>query len=67
MTIIYLEIERKNNYEKTILNEILQETKADAILLYSPQNRYWFTRFSSSLGYVLYTKDKTFYLSMVVT
>ncbi|QEH62068.1 Xaa-Pro aminopeptidase [Spiroplasma chinense] len=46
--------------KKDLLNKILAETGADAILLYSPQNRYWFSRFHSSLGYVLYTKNKSY-------
>lgn len=46
--------------KKQILDNILLETGADAILLYSPQNRYWFSRFHSSLGYVLYTKEKAY-------
>ncbi|AKX33931.1 Xaa-Pro dipeptidase [Spiroplasma litorale] len=45
--------------KKEILNKILKETGAQAILLYSPQNRYWFSRFQSSLGYVLYTEDES--------
>ncbi|WP_342258982.1 aminopeptidase P family protein [Spiroplasma endosymbiont of Dioctria linearis] len=46
--------------KKDLLNKILKETDADAILLYSPQNRYWFSRFHSSLGYILYTKNKSY-------
>ncbi|AOG60636.1 Xaa-Pro dipeptidase [Spiroplasma helicoides] len=46
--------------KKELLNKILEETKSDAILFYSPQNRYWFSRFPSSLGYLLYTKQKTY-------
>ncbi|ASP28035.1 Xaa-Pro dipeptidase [Spiroplasma corruscae] len=45
--------------KKEILNKILEETNSQAILLYSPQNRYWFSRFNSSLGYILYTKDES--------
>ncbi|WP_422398159.1 aminopeptidase P family protein [Spiroplasma endosymbiont of Diplazon laetatorius] len=46
--------------KKELLNKILEETKADAILLHSPQNRYWFSRFHSSLGYILYTNKKSY-------
>ncbi|QGS52118.1 aminopeptidase P family protein [Spiroplasma tabanidicola] len=46
--------------KKELLNKILEETNSDAILLYSPQNRYWFSRFPSSLGYLLYTKQKSY-------
>ncbi|AHI53089.1 aminopeptidase P family protein [Spiroplasma culicicola] len=46
--------------KKELLNKVLEELNADAILLYSPQNRYWFSRFNSSLGYVLYTKEKSY-------
>ncbi|AKU79507.1 aminopeptidase P family protein [Spiroplasma turonicum] len=45
--------------KKQILNNILDKTGADAILLYSPQNRFWFSRFNSSLGYLLYTKKES--------
>ncbi|AGR42306.1 aminopeptidase P family protein [Spiroplasma diminutum] len=46
--------------KKELLNKILNETGADAILLNSPQNRYWFSRFQSSLGYILYTQKKSY-------
>lgn len=46
--------------KKEILNKIIDDLHADGILLYSPQNRYWFSRFDSSLGYILYTKQKSY-------
>ncbi|QBQ07912.1 Xaa-Pro dipeptidase [Spiroplasma gladiatoris] len=46
--------------KKELLNKILEETNSDAILLYSPQNRYWYSRFPSSLGYLIHTKAKTY-------
>lgn len=48
--------------KKDILNKLIKDNGADAILLHSPQNRLWFTRFSSSLGYVLLCKNKTYLL-----
>ncbi len=46
--------------KKELLLKILEENNAEAILLYSPQNRYWFSRFPSSLGYILFTKNKRY-------
>ncbi|QHX35780.1 Xaa-Pro dipeptidase [Spiroplasma sp. TIUS-1] len=48
--------------KKDILNNLMNDNGADAVLLHSPQNRLWFTRFSSSLGYVLFSKNKTYLL-----
>ncbi|WP_338984004.1 aminopeptidase P family protein [Spiroplasma endosymbiont of Othius punctulatus] len=48
--------------KKDILNKLIKENKADAILLHSPQNRLWLTRFNSSLGYVLFFNNKTYLL-----
>lgn len=48
--------------KKDILNKLLKENNADAILLFSPQNRLWFTRFASTLGYVLFCNNKTYLL-----
>ncbi|WP_339023162.1 aminopeptidase P family protein [Spiroplasma endosymbiont of Crioceris asparagi] len=45
--------------KKQLLNDILKTTKADGILIYSPQNRFWFSRFNSSYGFILYTANKT--------
>ncbi|WP_115558722.1 M24 family metallopeptidase [Spiroplasma alleghenense] len=46
--------------KKEIVRNLMEENKVDALLLYSPQNRYWFSRFNSSLGYILITKTKTY-------
>ncbi|WP_025251123.1 M24 family metallopeptidase [Spiroplasma sabaudiense] len=46
--------------KKTIINELMGQSGVDAMLLHSPQNRYWFSRFNSSLGYILVTKTKTY-------
>ncbi|UWD35222.1 Xaa-Pro peptidase family protein [Mycoplasma cottewii] len=42
-----------------IIVDLLNKNDADAILLYSPENRYWFSRFHSSLGYLLITKKSS--------
>ncbi|AGJ90767.1 M24 family metallopeptidase [Mycoplasma putrefaciens] len=42
-----------------IIIELLEQNNADAIILYSPENRYWFSRFKSSLGYLIVTKKST--------
>ncbi|WP_434330693.1 aminopeptidase P family protein [Mycoplasma mycoides subsp. mycoides] len=42
-----------------IINELLEKNNADAILLYSPENRYWFSKFHSSLGYLIITKTQS--------
>lgn len=46
--------------KKEIIYKLMEENQLDAMLLYSPQNRYWFSRFPSSLGYLLVTKKKTY-------
>ncbi|WP_422397202.1 M24 family metallopeptidase [Spiroplasma endosymbiont of Panorpa germanica] len=46
--------------KKAIVHKIMEEKNVEAMLLYSPQNRYWFSRFNSSLGYILITKTKTY-------
>jgi len=44
--------------KKDIIVNILKENKVDALLIYSSENRYWFTNFHSSEGYLLITKAK---------
>ncbi|PPE05471.1 M24 family metallopeptidase [Williamsoniiplasma lucivorax] len=46
--------------KKAIIKQTMTEHKLDAMLIYSPENRYWFSRFRSSLGYLLVTKNKTY-------
>ncbi|WP_338969353.1 Xaa-Pro peptidase family protein [Spiroplasma endosymbiont of Labia minor] len=45
---------------KEQMQEILSNNNIDAMLLYSTENRYWYSRFPSSLGYLLITKEKTY-------
>ncbi|ATZ17173.1 Xaa-Pro dipeptidase [Williamsoniiplasma luminosum] len=46
--------------KKAIINQCMKENNLDAFLIYSPENRYWFSRFHSSMGYLLVTKNKTY-------
>ncbi|PPE06280.1 M24 family metallopeptidase [Mesoplasma corruscae] len=46
--------------KQKIIKNLLEKNNADAILLYSPQNRYWFSRFHSSLGYLIVTKENSY-------
>lgn len=39
------------------IKEILIKNKLDAILLYSFENRFWYSNFISSLGYLIVTKN----------
>ncbi|ATZ21629.1 aminopeptidase P family protein [Mesoplasma tabanidae] len=48
--------------KQQIVNQLLELNSAEAILFYSPENRYWFSRFKSSLGYLLITKTKSYLL-----
>jgi Xaa-Pro aminopeptidase len=45
----------KNLYIKNII----ENNNLDALLLFSNQNRFWFTGFSSSVGYLIITKDNS--------
>lgn len=39
--------------------KLIEENNVDAILLYSHDNRYWYSRFPSSLGYIIVTKNSS--------
>jgi len=54
------EIKIMKNFKQNIINDILKENNLDAILLYSSENRFWFSNFASSEGYLLITKTKSF-------
>lgn len=45
--------------KKQIIQQLLKQNGAQAILLYSPQNRYWYSRFRSSMGYLLITSKSS--------
>ena len=50
----------KNNINKhNIIKELLNKNKADAILIYNPKNRLWFSEFKSTEGYILITKRES--------
>ncbi|MGL5268535.1 MAG: M24 family metallopeptidase [Spiroplasma sp.] len=42
--------------KKTIIEDIIKQQNLDGILLYSSENRFWYSNFISSLGYLLITK-----------
>lgn len=46
------------NNKKIIIEKIIKENKLDAVLLYSFENRFWYSDFISSLGYLLITTDQ---------
>ncbi|ATG97471.1 M24 family metallopeptidase [Mesoplasma lactucae] len=48
--------------KKEIINNLLKENNLDAMMLYSEQNRYWYSQFHSSLGYIFITKNKSYLL-----
>ncbi len=53
-----LYIKNDINKKEIILN-LLKENKVEAILLYNPINRSWFSEFNSSEGYILITTKKS--------
>lgn len=48
-----------NVNRKNILIDLMNESKTDAMLIHSSENRLWFTKFASTEGYLLVTKNKT--------
>ena len=48
--------------KQTIINLILKENQLDALLFFSPENRFWLTEFQSSLGYLLTTQQENYLL-----
>lgn len=44
--------------KKTIIEQIIDENKLDAVLFYSFENRFWYSDFISTLGYLLITKKE---------
>lgn len=47
----------KNLNKKEIIEQLLATNKIDAILLYSPENRFWYSDFFSTLGYLLISEN----------
>lgn len=47
----------KNLNKKEIIKAILTTNNIDAMLLYSPENRFWYSDFISTLGYLLISKN----------
>lgn len=47
----------KNLNKKEIIETILTKNKIDAMLFYSPENRFWYSDFISTLGYLLISKN----------
>ncbi|WP_342224348.1 aminopeptidase P family N-terminal domain-containing protein [Spiroplasma endosymbiont of Asaphidion curtum] len=46
--------------QNKIVKKLLKEQKVDALLITSDYNRLWYTTFSSTAGYLLVTKEKSF-------
>lgn len=46
--------------KKENIQALLATNQLEALLIYSPQNRYWYSGFPSSLGYLLITKTKSY-------
>lgn len=44
--------------KKTIIEEIIAQNNLDALLFYSFENRFWYSDFISTLGYLLITKKE---------
>jgi len=42
---------------KELIIDLIDKNGLDAMLIYSPDNRYWYSRFPSSLGYIIVTKE----------
>lgn len=42
--------------KKAIIQEIIKQERLDAVLFYSFENRFWYSNFISSLGYLLISK-----------
>ncbi len=42
-----------------IINKILLDNNVDAIILYNPKNRLWYSEFKSTKGYILIAKNKS--------
>lgn len=47
----------KNLNKKAVITTILSENNIDAMLFYAPENRFWYSDFISTLGYLLISKD----------
>lgn len=47
----------KNLNKREIIATILTKNKIDAMLLYSPENRFWYSDFISTLGYLLISNN----------
>ncbi|AUF83493.1 aminopeptidase P family protein [Mesoplasma syrphidae] len=45
-------------YEKII--KLLDSKQTDAVILYAPENRYWYSRFHSSMGYLIVTRKGSY-------
>jgi len=49
-------------HKKNEIQQIMEKNQLDAVLLYSDQNRYWYSNFRSSLGFLVITKSKSYLL-----
>lgn len=48
--------------KKTMIEEIINQNNLDAVLLYSFENRFWYSDFISTLGYLTITKKEAILL-----
>lgn len=46
--------------KQTMMLELMKTNKIDAMLLHSTENRYWYSRFNSSMGYLLITHQGSY-------
>lgn len=46
-------------FKHDVVKQILKSNKADTLLLTSDQNRFWFTNFSATFGYLFINKTKS--------
>ncbi len=51
---------KKEINKKEIIQELLLKNNVDALLIYNPKNRLWYTQFNSTEGYLLVSKNKSY-------
>lgn len=51
-----------NTKQSKIVKKLLNKEKLDALLITSNENRFWYSGFSSTAGFILVTKTKAFFI-----
>ncbi len=51
---------KKDINKHSIIKKLLKENAVDAILIYNPKNRLWFSEFKSTEGYLLISNNKAY-------